>query len=105
MCVSFDSAINYHSLPPRAGHAGIAFRLSRLQAPLDPDKTLELGHHILKAHVYKNMTLVKYSSRDLQAHWISSVCQSPAHALCSLRNVYTPNVKVRIVFIEKCVHA
>lgn len=78
----------------RAGHAGIAFRLSRLQAPLDADKSLELGHHILKAHVYKNMTLVKYSSRDLQAHWISSVCQSPSHALCSLRNVYTPNVKV-----------
>ncbi|KAI5748263.1 hypothetical protein M8J77_023609 [Diaphorina citri] len=78
----------------RAGHAGIAFRLSRLQAPLDADKSLELGHHILKAHVYKNMTLVKYSSRDLQAHWISSVCQSPAQALCSLRNVYSPNVKV-----------
>uniref|UniRef100_A0A8D9ESN6 Protein TANC2 n=1 Tax=Cacopsylla melanoneura TaxID=428564 RepID=A0A8D9ESN6_9HEMI len=78
----------------RTGHAGIAFRLSRLQAPLDADKSLELGHHILKAHVYKNMTLVKYSSRDLQAHWISSVCASPSHALCSLRNVYSPNVKV-----------
>ncbi|KAL1461449.1 hypothetical protein WDU94_013348 [Cyamophila willieti] len=78
----------------RAGHAGIAFRLSRLQAPLDADKSLELGHHILKAHVYKNMTLVKYSSRDLQAHWISSVCANPSHALCSLRNVYSPNVKV-----------
>ncbi|XP_075222893.1 zinc-RING finger and ankyrin repeat domain-containing protein rolling pebbles isoform X4 [Lycorma delicatula] len=78
----------------RAGHAGIAFRLSRLQVPLDAEKALELGHHILKAHLYKNMTLHKYSSRDLQAHWIASVSFSVSDALCSLRNIYSPNVKV-----------
>ena len=33
---------------PRQGHAAIAFRMSRQEAPLSPDKTLELGHHILK---------------------------------------------------------
>lgn len=76
----------------RAGHAAIAFRLSRVQAPLDADKTLELGHHILKAHVYRNVPGV--SSRDLQAHWVASNAQCTSSALCSLRNIYSPNVKV-----------
>lgn len=79
----------------RSGHAGIAFRLSRVQAPLDGDKTLELGHHILKAHIYKNMTLHKYSSRDLQAYWVAVSSENVSKALCMLHNVYSPNVKVR----------
>lgn len=78
----------------RSGHAGIALRLSRLQVPLDAERTLELGHHILKAHIYKNMTLHKNSSRDLQAHWISSVSADVSEALSTLRNIYSPNVKV-----------
>ncbi|XP_054264581.1 protein TANC2 isoform X4 [Macrosteles quadrilineatus] len=78
----------------RSGHAGIALRLSRLQVPLDAEGTQELGHHILKAHLYKNMTLHKNSSRDLQAHWISSVSADVSEALCTLRNIYSPNVKV-----------
>lgn len=49
----------------RLGHAAIAFRLSRLQAPLDGEKALELGHHILKAHVYRGVT-PNWPSRDLQ---------------------------------------
>ena len=78
----------------RSGHAGIAFRLSRVQSPLDAEKTLELGHHILKAHLYKNMTLHKYSSHDLQAHWVASSSEDVSAALCTLRNIYSPNVKV-----------
>lgn len=78
----------------RSGHAAIAFRLSRLEAPLDAEKTLELGHHILKAHIYKNMTLHKYSSRDLQSYWVVSVSRNVSHALSCLRNVYSPNIKV-----------
>ncbi|XP_050420665.1 protein TANC2 isoform X3 [Adelges cooleyi] len=78
----------------RNGHAGIALRFSRLQAPLDSEKTLELGHHILKAHVYKNMSLHDTSSRDLQANWMASVSDSVSSALCSMRNIYAPNVKV-----------
>ncbi|XP_065220330.1 protein TANC2 isoform X3 [Planococcus citri] len=78
----------------RAGHAAIAFRFSRLEAPLDAEKTLELGHHILKAHIYKNMTLHKYSSRDLQSYWVVSVSRNVSQALCCLRNVYSPNIKV-----------
>ncbi|CAG2057215.1 unnamed protein product, partial [Timema podura] len=78
----------------RAGHAAIALRLSRVQPPLDSDKTLELGHHILKAHLYKNMTLHRYSSRDLQALWVASSAGEVSSSLCTLRNVYSPNVKV-----------
>lgn len=80
----------------RNGHSGIALRFSRLQAPLDSEKTLELGHHILKAHLYKNVPLQDSSTtaRDLQANWMASVSGSVSSALCSIRNVYAPNVKV-----------
>lgn len=83
----------------RSGHAAIAFRLSRLESPLNAEKTLELGHHILKAHIYKNMTLHKYSSRDLQSYWIVSVSHNVSSALCTLRNIYSPNIKV-IKFLQ-----
>ena len=49
----------------RLGHAAIAFRSSRLHAPLDGEKALELGHHILKAHVYRGV-MPAWPSRDLQ---------------------------------------
>ncbi|KAH1022745.1 hypothetical protein HUJ04_012093 [Dendroctonus ponderosae] len=78
----------------RSGHAGIAFRLSRVQAPLDAEKTLELGHHILKAHVYRNMPLGQLSSRDLQAFWVTQGSENVSAAVCHLRNIYSPNVKV-----------
>ncbi|XP_076758357.1 zinc-RING finger and ankyrin repeat domain-containing protein rolling pebbles isoform X1 [Xylocopa sonorina] len=77
----------------RLGHAAIAYRLSRLQAPLDGDKALELGHHILKAHVYRGVAPC-WPSRDLQAIWLSSSTECVSSALCTLRNVYSPNVKV-----------
>ncbi len=45
---------------PRVGHAAIAFAMCRggggdggASAPLGADRTLELAHHILKAHVYR----------------------------------------------------
>lgn len=78
----------------RLGHAGIALRLSRIQAPLDSEKCLELGHHILKAHIYRNMTLHKTSPRDLQAFWVCSSAKEASTSLGSLRNIYNPNVKV-----------
>ncbi|CAH1389527.1 unnamed protein product [Nezara viridula] len=78
----------------RVGHAGIVFRLSRLQAPLDAEKTLELGHHILKAHIYKNMTLQRNPSRDLQAHWVATVSADVSVAVSCLRNIYSPNILV-----------
>ncbi|XP_049533516.1 protein TANC2 isoform X2 [Anopheles darlingi] len=77
----------------RNGHAGIALRLSRLQAPLDPDQALELGHHILKAHLYRSAP-AHHSPRDLQAYWVASVTSCVSSALSTLRNVYSPNIKV-----------
>ena len=41
---------------PRIGHAAIALRMSRDEAPLSPDQTVELGHHILKSHICKNIS-------------------------------------------------
>lgn len=78
----------------RSGHAGIAFRLSRVQAPLNSEKTLELGHHILKAHVYRNVSLPLLSSRDLQAYWIAESSEDVSEGICNIRNIYSPNVKV-----------
>ncbi|XP_024892258.1 protein TANC2 isoform X1 [Temnothorax curvispinosus] len=77
----------------RLGHAAIAFRLSRLQAPLDGDKALELGHHVLKAHVYRGVAPC-WPSRDLQAIWLTLSTECISSALCTLRNIYSPNVKV-----------
>ncbi|XP_072932508.1 protein TANC2 isoform X2 [Epargyreus clarus] len=80
----------------RAGHCGIAFRLSRVQAPLDPEKSMELGHHILKAHMYRNMGPAQLGlcPRDLQAMMVASSSANVGEAIANLRNIYTPNVKV-----------
>ncbi|GFR94297.1 protein TANC2, partial [Elysia marginata] len=82
----------------RNGHALMAFRLSRVSAPLPPEKTIELGHHILKAHIYKSVSRqLGYSSRDMQAYWmcLSSHCLDAA--LASHRNCFSPNVKLSAV--------
>ncbi|XP_045449671.1 protein TANC2 [Melitaea cinxia] len=80
----------------RAGHCGIAFRLSRVQAPLDPEKSMELGHHILKAHMYRNMGPAQLGlcPRDLQAMMVATSSANVGEAVANLRNIYTPNVKV-----------
>ncbi|XP_017955377.1 protein TANC2 isoform X1 [Drosophila navojoa] len=83
----------------RLGHAGIAFRLSRLQAPLQPQLTLELGHHMLKAHLYSS-SQAALSPRDLQSYWLAGAADNISAALGALRNVYSPNVKVsRLVLL------
>lgn len=82
---------------PRTGHAGIALRMSRSEAPLNPDRTLDLGHHILKAHIYKNMAPGQTGPippRDLQALWIAQSSSDVSLALGSVRNVASPNTKV-----------
>lgn len=78
---------------PRIGHAAIAFRLSRLHAPLDSDQILEMGHHILKAHIYRSNN-TPLLPRDLQAFWIASAANCITSSLSTLRNVYSPNIKV-----------
>lgn len=77
----------------RTGHAALALRLCRLQVPLDAEQTLELGHHILKAHLYRNAPATQ-SPRDLQGFWVASVTECISSSLCTLRNVYSPNIRV-----------
>ncbi|KAL8621986.1 hypothetical protein ACOMHN_035514 [Nucella lapillus] len=96
----------------RLGHALVAFRLSRVNSPLPPDKTVELGHHILKAHIYKGMGMGQgtrhptaatatgggpggvHLSRELQGWWVCLSSHCLSRALVTPRNVFCPNVKV-----------
>ncbi|XP_053388257.1 protein TANC2-like isoform X2 [Mercenaria mercenaria] len=86
----------------RHGHALLAFHLSRVVAPLNSEKTIELGHHILKAHIYKNISKQRgYSSRDMQAFWVALSADNLSAALVSLRNLYSPDVKVsRLILLS-----
>uniref|UniRef100_A0A8C5ANB8 Tetratricopeptide repeat, ankyrin repeat and coiled-coil containing 1 n=1 Tax=Gadus morhua TaxID=8049 RepID=A0A8C5ANB8_GADMO len=80
---------------PRSGHALMAFMLSRQEGKLNRQQTMELGHHILKAHIFKGQSKrTGVSSSVLQALWISCSADGLSAALSSLRNLYTPNVKV-----------
>ncbi|XP_035828522.1 uncharacterized protein LOC101850208 [Aplysia californica] len=86
----------------RNGHALMAFRLSRVSAPLAQEKTTELGHHILKAHIYKTISRqLGYSSRDMQAYWMCLSSHNLNAALVSHRNIFSPNVKVsRLILLS-----
>ncbi|XP_062853773.1 protein TANC1 [Trichomycterus rosablanca] len=85
---------------PRSGHALMAFMLSRQEGKLNRQQTIELGHHILKAHIFKGLSKkTGLSSSVLQAMWISNSTESLSAALSSLRNLYTPNVKVSRLLI------
>ncbi|XP_060774655.1 protein TANC1 isoform X2 [Neoarius graeffei] len=85
---------------PRSGHALMAFMLSRQEGKLNRQQTMELGHHILKAHIFKGLSKrTGVSSSVLQALWISYSTDSLSAALSSLRNLYTPNVKVSRLLI------
>lgn len=112
----------------RNGHTLLAFWFSRLQNKLNRQQTIELGHHILKAHIFKvsrymssalsiqthaptqlclSLSVmniysvfkglskkVGVSSSILQGLWVSYSTEGLSAALSSLRNLYTPNIKV-----------
>ncbi|XP_060633367.2 protein TANC1 isoform X3 [Anolis sagrei] len=85
---------------PRNGHALLAFMFSRQEGKLNRQQTMELGHHILKAHIFKGLSKkTGISSSHLQALWIGYSTDSLSAALASLRNLYTPNVKVSRLLI------
>lgn len=48
---SYESSSPYP--PTRNGHALLAFMFSRQEGKLNRQQTMELGHHILKAHIFK----------------------------------------------------
>eukprot|EP00075_Anas_platyrhynchos_P024748 XP_027314001.1 protein TANC1 isoform X3 [Anas platyrhynchos] len=85
---------------PRNGHALLAFMFSRQEGKLNRQQTMELGHHILKAHIFKGLSKrTGISSSQLQALWIGYSTDGLSAALASLRNIYTPNVKVSRLLI------
>ncbi|XP_045154057.1 protein TANC1 [Echinops telfairi] len=85
---------------PRNGHALLAFLFSRQDGKLNRQQTVELGHHILKAHIFKGLSKkMGISSSHLQALWIGYSTEGLSAALASLRNLYTPNVKVSRLLI------
>ncbi|XP_058520499.1 protein TANC1 isoform X3 [Ochotona princeps] len=85
---------------PRNGHALLAFMFSRQESKLNRQQTMELGHHILKAHIFKGLSKkTGISSSHLQALWIGYSTEGLSAALASLRNLYTPNVKVSRLLI------
>ncbi|XP_010781714.1 protein TANC2 isoform X2 [Notothenia coriiceps] len=80
---------------PRSGHTLLAFWFSRQETKLNRQQTIELGHHILKAHIFKGLSKkVGVSSSILQGLWVSYSTEGLSAALSSLRNLYTPNIKV-----------
>ncbi|RVE74379.1 hypothetical protein OJAV_G00021360 [Oryzias javanicus] len=90
-----DEESNDFLCEPRSGHALLAFMLSRQEGKLNRQQTIELGHHILKAHIFKGLSKkTGVSSSVLQAVWVNCSTDSLSAALASLRNLYTPNIKV-----------
>ncbi|KAJ8254414.1 hypothetical protein COCON_G00210260 [Conger conger] len=85
---------------PRSGHTLLAFWFSRQEGKLNRQQTIELGHHILKAHIFKGLSKkVGVSSSVLQGLWVSYSTEGLSTALSSLRNLYTPNIKVSRLLI------
>ncbi|XP_076866252.1 LOW QUALITY PROTEIN: protein TANC2 [Brachyhypopomus gauderio] len=85
---------------PRNGHTLLAFWFSRQEGKLNRQQTIELGHHILKAHIFKGLSKkVGVSSSVLQGLWVSYSTEGLSIALASLRNLYTPNIKVSRLLI------
>ncbi|XP_071825328.1 uncharacterized protein [Apostichopus japonicus] len=82
----------------RAGHASIAFWMSRSSAPLKKDAAFELGHHILKAHIYKtvgrHVSVGRFTARELQAIWMQLSTDDVSGCLVTKRNLFSPNIKV-----------
>ena len=78
---------------PRTGHAAAALKISRQVVPVDSERTLELAHHLLKAHIYRNSSNA-VPSRDLQSQWIGFVSEDVSEALGHPSNLASPNLKV-----------
>ncbi len=83
---------------PRTGHLAIALTYSRTEhqqaarSELNAEKILDLCHHMLKAHVYRN----HQNAKDLQSSWLCQVAPQEllSQALGSTRNIYCPNANV-----------
>ncbi|PIK60668.1 hypothetical protein BSL78_02360 [Apostichopus japonicus] len=86
----------------RAGHASIAFWMSRSSAPLKKDAAFELGHHILKAHIYKtvgrHVSVGRFTARELQAIWMQLSTDDVSGCLVTKRNLF-PQILSRLLLL------
>lgn len=53
LCIPNQQTNHRFIVDPRDGHALLALLLSRQQKPLHFSATIELGHHILKSHIFR----------------------------------------------------
>ena len=81
---------------PKLGHAAIAYFISREATKVrPPESVLELIHHLLKANVNKiTETDSPYSSKDLQAAFLSLSTEDVSGPLGSTKNIFSPILKV-----------
>ena len=78
---------------PRAGHAALALQMCRTDQNLNPEKTMELAHHILKSNIYRNQSS-GLPTRDLLSSWISLFSDDLSLALGCERNIFNPNINL-----------
>ncbi|KFD55934.1 hypothetical protein M513_03058 [Trichuris suis] len=82
------------------GHASIALWLTRRcrERSLNAEDAQELGHHLLKAHVFKHFKPSPEShfpsGTECQLFWLNHSVLDIKQSLCSLHNVFQPNTKV-----------
>ncbi|ODN01484.1 Protein TANC2, partial [Orchesella cincta] len=91
----------------RVGNSAIALRLTSIEAPLSPNKTIELAHHILKGGVFKSSSGSSHKQgsngipyKDLQAIWLLTATKDIGNAITSFSNIYTPNPKITRLFLQ-----
>uniref|UniRef100_A0A673AA62 Tetratricopeptide repeat, ankyrin repeat and coiled-coil containing 2 n=1 Tax=Sphaeramia orbicularis TaxID=375764 RepID=A0A673AA62_9TELE len=98
---------------PRSGHTLLAFWFSRLENKLNRQQTIELGHHILKAHIFKGLSKkVGVSSSILQGLWVSYSTEGLSanlHGVSRLLMLGGANVNYRTEVLNNapvlCVHS
>ena len=80
----------------KQGHTALALSLARPKTALRPEKMLELGHHILKAGLFKGIEgdELDLSTRELQASFLARACGDPSPGLACPRNLHAPLTKV-----------
>lgn len=86
---------NRFLIDTRDGHALLALLLSRQSKSLHFSATIELGHHILKSHIFRgSRSHTGYSSSIQNAIWLISSNVDISGGLLAPRNLFFPNLRV-----------
>lgn len=76
------------------GHRAIATKICKLECPLDPERTLDLCHHMLKGNntfLHSDKSLATLTSPEL---WVAAASSNLSTSLASPRNISNPSVKI-----------